>query len=81
MRSPATHWTLMLKPGLGSEGVTEKLCLILVSRTKFLCPPPPTCTVGKTPVPGWHSTAGAAGSGGYGRVDGAMGGSFQGELG
>ena len=40
VRSPATHWTLMLKPGLGSEGVTEKLRLILVSRTKFLCPLP-----------------------------------------
>ena len=30
---------------------------------------------------GWHSTAGAAGSGGYGRVDGAVGGRSQGELG
>lgn len=38
----------------------------------------PSCTMGKAPVKGWHSTTGAAGSGGYGRVDKAVGGSFQG---
>ena len=38
----------------------------------------PSCTMGKAPVKGWHSTAG---SGGYRRVDKAVGGSFQGELG
>lgn len=73
MRSPATHWTLMLKPGLGSEGVTEKLCLILVSRTKFLCPPTPNLHRGQDSSAGlaqhsrgsrvWRLWAGGRGNG------------------
>lgn len=61
VRSPATQWTLMLKPGLRSGGCHREIVPDTSQQDKAFCTLSPPCTVGKTPVQGWHSMQGQQG--------------------